>query len=488
MNLRLDRRQEMSRRELLLQASRGIGGMGFAGLALSWMLMRDHAASAVERDRPPTPPPHFPARAKRVIFLFMGGGPSQVDTFDPKPLLNQLQGQDVPESIARGIPRIARSPLKNLYGSPFKFSRHGQSGIEVSELYPEVAKQVDRLCVVRSMKHDSPIHAPAEYLSLTGTQVGNRPSLGAWVTYGLGTMNDDLPSFMVLVSNGDTTRDPGWGAGFLPARFQGTRVDGGIANLTNPQGVSRAARRQQLDLLQRLNRESSVGGAESSSNSSVRQPEDSELEARIQSYELAYRMQTAAPEAFELTGETAETLNLYGVNDKDTKEFGTHCLLARRMAERGVRFIQLRHGKWDAHNKLVENHTQNCKYTDRPIAALLIDLERRGLLDETLVVWGGEFGRTPAAQGGLGADAGRDHSPSGYCMWLAGGGVRGGQVIGQTDPVGYAAIERPIHPQNLHASILHALGVDQYKLTYEHHNRQELATVLGADVIPEFFS
>lgn len=417
------------------------------------------------------------ATARSVIVLFMGGGPSHVDTFDPKPTLSALHGGNVPDSIARDIPRIARSPLNNLFASPFKFARHGQSGIEVSELYPELARHVDDLCVIRGMRHDSPIHAPAEYLSLTGTGVGNRPSLGAWVTYGLGSENRDLPSFMVFFSNGETLREPGWAAGFLPARFQGTRVDRGVPNLALPAGLPLSERRDQLDLLGTLNRKH------------LRERgSPSELEARLDSYELAYRMQTSAPEAFDLATETAETRSLYGLDRKETAEFGGHCLLARRMVERGVRFIQLRHGKWDAHGKLVENHRGNCLATDWPIAGLLTDLRRRGLLDQTLVIWGGEFGRTPAAQGGLGPDAGRDHSPSGYTMWLAGGGVRGGQVIGATDPVGYAAVERPVHPQNLHATVLQSLGLDQHKLFYERHNRRELVTVNGAEVIHEVFA
>lgn len=463
-----------SRREMLRRA-----GMGFGSLALAGLMARDGLLAAEEassKSSAPLPPPHFPPTAKSVIFLFMGGGPSQVDTFDPKPLLGQLDGQQVPESIAKNIPRIARAPLVNLFGSPYKFARHGESGTEISELFPRVSRHADRLCVIRSMKHDSPIHAPAEYMSLTGTQVGNRPSLGAWVTYGLGSENENLPAFVVFVANGTTTRTPGWHAGFLPARFQGTRVEtAGPANLKMPGGYDRPSRIDQLKLLETLNR-----------GHLQRHGGDSELEARIRSYELAFKMQMAAPEAFDLSRETDETRRLYGVDEKDTQEFGSQCLLARRLVERGVRFVQLRHGRWDAHSKLKENHDQNCRYTDQPIAALIEDLNRRGLLDETLVVWGGEFGRTPAAQGG-GAQAGRDHSPSGYSMWLAGGGVRGGQTIGRTDPVGYAAIDRPVHPNNLHATILHALGIDQYRLYFEHHNRQELVTVNGAEVIDEVF-
>lgn len=459
----------LSRREMLARS-----GCGFGSLALAGLLEKD---GLLATENSAAPAPQFAPTAKSVIFLFMGGGPSQVDTFDPKPLLNQLDGGKVPPSIAKDIPRIARAPLNNLLGSSFKFKKHGESGIEVSELYPEVAQRIDDVCVIRSMRHETPIHAPAEYMATTGTQFGNRPSLGAWLTYGLGSENEELPGFMVFITNGTTTRVPAFGNGFLPARFQGTRVDSsGPANLQMPGNYNRDARRKQLDLIRQLNQRNlnKLG-------------EHSELEARIRSYELAFRMQVAAPEAFDLSKESEQTHRLYGLDQDDTREYGTVCLLARRMVERGVRFIQLRNGKWDAHSKLRENHRQNCKYTDRPIAALLNDLRRRGLLDETLVVWGGEFGRTPAAQGS-GDNVGRDHSPSGYSIWLAGGGVKGGQVIGATDPVGYAAVQRPVHPQNLHATILHAMGIDQHKLFFLHNNRKEIVTVNGADVIHEVFA
>jgi hypothetical protein len=414
------------------------------------------------------------SRAKSVIFLFMGGGPSQVDTWDPKPELAGLHGKDVPPSIARDIPRIARAPLNNLLASPYKFARHGESGIEVSELYPHVARHVDDLCVLRSCRHGTPIHAPAEYMAATGSQVGDRPSLGAWLCYGLGSENKDLPGFIVFTSEG-SGRPTAWSTGFLPPRYQGTVVDAktGIANLALPPGFSAEDRRSQLDLIERLNR-----------HRLAQLSDDSELEARIRSYELAFRMQTAAPEAFDVSRETEETHRLYGLDRPETEEYGKHCLLARRLVERGVRFVQLRNGNWDAHSKLQENHGKGALRTDRPIAALLADLKRRGLLDQTLVIWGGEFGRTPAAQGGSGAQAGRDHSPSGYSMWLAGGGVRGGQVIGATDPVGYAAIDTPIHPNDLHATLLAAMGISQHKLVYLHNNRREKVTVNGGQLVP----
>jgi hypothetical protein len=457
-----------SRRTMLARCSAGFGTLALAGL-----LAEDRALAAGSEVVPVIPSPR--ATAKRVIFIFLGGGPSQVDTFDPKPLLNELHGKSVPDEIAQTIPRIARAPLENLCGSPFKFARHGQSGLEISELFPHLARCADDLCVLRSLKHDSPIHAPAEFIATTGTGIGDRPSLGAWLYYGLGSENRDLPGYIVFKA-GETIRPPTIAAGFLPARYQGTLVDGekGIPHLHTPPGTSSDDRRRQLDLLARLNQKhlSRHGG-------------NSELEARIQAFELSYRMQMAAPEAFDLAAETAETHALYGVDRKDTAEFGKYCLWARRLVERGVRFITLRSGGWDAHDNVRENHTRQCLLTDQPIAALLVDLKRRGLLNETLVVWGGEFGRTPAAEGSKG---GRDHSPSGYSMWLAGGGMKGGQVIGATDSVGYAAVERPIHPSDLHATILHALGIDQRELYFLHHNRREIVTVNGGNVVSEVFA
>jgi hypothetical protein len=454
--------QYLSRRDMLASAGCGIGM-----LALADLLAADEERQVRPRDD---------ARAKSVIFLFMGGGPSQVDTFDPKPLLSRLHGQDVPASIAREIPRIARSPLNNLFASPYRFVRRGQSGIPVSDIFPHLGQCADELCVLRSCKHDSPIHAPAEYLATTGTQIGDRPSIGAWVHYGLGTENQNLPGFIVMKA-GETGRPVAWQSGFLPARHQATFVEpAGIPNVALPNGVRPDEREAQLDLIEQLNR-----------RHLERNPGNSELEARIRSYELAFRMQTAAPETFDLARETQATKALYGIGDSDTNEFGTMCLLARRFVERGVRFVQLRSGGWDAHGDLIANHSPQARKTDRPIAALLTDLKRRGLLDSTLVVWGGEFGRTPAAENRA-ASPGRNHSPSGYSMWLAGGGVRGGHVVGATDPLGYAAIERPIHPNDLHATILHALGVNQHRLTYRHNNRSEMATVNGGNVIGEVFA
>jgi Protein of unknown function (DUF1501) len=461
----------LTRREMLQRA-----GMGFGSLALAHLLQQDGLLSAAE-----TPTQSFPlkpapgAKARSVIFLFMGGGPSQVDTFDPKPDLARLNGKDVPPSIASGVPRIARAPLRHLFASPYRFLRGGQSGLSVSEIFPEISKRADDLCVLRGCRHDSPIHAPAEYIATTGSQVGDRPSLGAWLAYGLGSVNRNLPAFLVFIA-GSTGRAPAWSSGFLPARYQGTVVKKeGIPNLNPPSGFTPAHRRAQRNLMAELNRLhlERHGGL-------------SELDARIESYELAFRMQTTASEAFDLSRETKETRTLYGLDQKETEEFGSCCLLARRLVERGVRFVQLRSGGWDAHGNLVKNHTPQAQKTDRPIAALLTDLKRRGLLGETLVIWGGEFGRTPTAEN-PGPSPGRDHSPSGYSMWLAGGGIKGGQAIGATDPVGYAAVERPVHPNDLHATVLQALGIDQQRLFYQHNNRRELVTVNGGIVIDEVF-
>jgi hypothetical protein len=406
----------------------------------------------------------------------MGGGPSQVDTFDPKPEIKRLHGKDVPPSIARHVPRIVRSRLESLHDTPFAFRHHGESGLEISELFAETAKHADDLCVIRSLSHLTPVHAPAEYLATTGSLAGTRPSLGSWLYYGLGSENRDLPGFVVLLAGENFGGSACWSQGFLPARFQGTVVKSkGIPHAALPAGETPASRRAQLDLLARLNR----GHLE-------RVGPQSELEARVRSYELAFRMQASAPEAFDLKGESEETRRLYGLDREECAEYGANCLMARRLVERGVRFIQLNQGGWDAHGDIKKNHGEQARKIDRPIAGLLEDLKRRGLLDQTLVVWGGEFGRTPTAEGG-GKNPGRDHSPSGYTMWLAGGGVRGGQAIGATDPVGYTAIERPVHPNDLHATILAALGIGEKELYFEHHNRRELVTFNGGKVVAEAF-
>ncbi len=421
---------------------------------------------------------HFQPSAKNVIFLFMSGGPSQVDTFDPKPELAKLAGKDVPESIAKHVPQIKRAGLSNLMASPWKFQQHGESGIPVSELLPETAKHVDDLCIVRSMQHRNPVHGPGECVALTGTGAGDRPSIGAWSLYGLGSETENLPAFVSMNLHTDGMQYPqaaGWGAGFLPPQFQGTVVDTnkGIRNVVMPTGVTETSRRKQLSTLEVFNRRhlDSIG-------------EHPELEARIRSYEMAFRLQTAAPELFDLSSESRATIDSYGLETSPTKQSGRGCLLARRMVERGVRFVQLRIGGWDAHGNIQGNHERMCSVTDRPIATLLADLKQRGLFDSTLVVWAGEFGRTPTMEG---TGKGRDHSPAGYTVWFAGGGVKGGQIIGQTDPIGYVAVERPVSPHDFHATILHALGLKADRLTWNHHGRDEVPTVFGGESIHEVF-
>jgi hypothetical protein len=450
------------------------GGLGAGSLALSSMLAKG------ANDRPDSGLiPHIPPTAKSVIFLFMSGGPSQVDTFDPKPELAKLAGKDVPESLAKNVPKIQRAGLSNLMASPWEFKERGQCGLPISDLLPHTAKLADDLCVIRSMNHRNPVHGPGECVALTGTAAGDRPSVGAWSIYGLGSEVTDLPAFITMNLHDDGMQFPqaaGWGTGFLPSRFQGTVVDPakGIRDVAMPIGTTGAKRRQQLELIEWFNRKhlDELG-------------RHSELEARIRSYEMAFRLQTAAPELFDLAGETKQIRELYGMDVKPTQTSGRGCLLARRMVERGVRFVQVRIGGWDAHGNIKGNHDRMCGITDKPIAALLTDLKQRGLLDSTLVVWGGEFGRTPTMEG---KGAGRDHSPAGYTMWMAGGGVKGGQIIGKTDPIGYVAVERPVSVPDYHATILRALGIDSKRLTYDHHGLIETPTgVTGGEPVMEAF-
>jgi hypothetical protein len=337
---------------------------------------------------------------------------------------------------------------------------------------------VDDICVIRSMHHTSVVHTPADYMMLTGSFTGTRPSLGSWLYYGLGSENQNLPGFIAMIAGEHFSGPPGYSSGFLPARYQSTLVKAseGIPNIKMPAGFNESNRRAELDLIGKLNQQHLE-----------RHGANSELEARILSYEMAFRMQMAAPEAFDLKSESEETKKLYGIDQKESGEFGTNCLLARRLVERDVRFVQLIQGGWDAHGDLKGNHEKQAAKVDRPIAGLLADLKQRNLLKHTLVIWSGEFGRTPTAEGG-GNNPGRDHSPTAYTTWLAGGGVKGGQIIGATDDVGYTVVKRPVHPNDLHATILRAFGIDQHELYYEHHNRKELVTFNGGEVIQEVFA
>lgn len=467
----------LSRRELLNRSAASFGSLALLGLLKEEGLLWAKENGKVERLAP-----HFNGTAKSVIFLFMGGAPSQVDTFDPKPVLSKLEGQRVPEEIARNIPKIPRSGVNSrLMESPFTFKKYGKSGIEVSSLFKKTAQFIDDICVLRSMNHRVPVHGPGECLTLSGSIFGDRPSLGSWLTYGLGSQSKDLPGFVVFNSkqNAPAAQPVGWGPGFLPARYQGTVVDSGkgVPYTNMPSGYNTESRRSQLDFINWMNNQQVI-----------KQGADTELEARINSYELGYRMQSSAPFVFDLSQETEQTHKLYGIDNKITEPFGKQCLMARRLVEKGVRFIQIRHGGWDAHGQLQKNHTSQAMKADTPIAGLLQDLKQRGMLENTLVIWGGEFGRTPTTEGkAKGTKRGRDHSPTAYTMWLAGGGIKGGQVIGSTDELGYAPVERPIGIHDFHATILHALGIDQYKLIFRHKNRDQIVTDFGGEVIKEAF-
>ncbi|MBL8795829.1 MAG: DUF1501 domain-containing protein [Planctomycetia bacterium] len=413
---------------------------------------------------------HRPARAKSVIVLFMQGGVSHVDTFDPKPELNRRHQQASPEKSDPG----AQEKTGKLFGSPWKFAPHGQSGIEVSELFPHVARRVDDLAIIRGMRTDTAAHAAAGLQMNTGFMRNGFPSVGSWISYGLGRANDNLPSYIVLNASGlgQIGGSANWGAGFMPAEHQGVPFGGGpapVANLRSLKGADAADQRGQLDLLARFNQ-----------LHLDQQADNTELAARIASYELAFRMQTSAPDAVDLSQESDETRVLYGLPKSG---FGQSCLLARRLVERGVRFVQLYLGGWDSHQGLKDSYERNGAACDQPIAGLLTDLKRRGLFETTLVVWTSEFGRTPHAQGN-----GRDHHARGFTTWLAGGGVKGGIVHGATDELGYAAVEKPVHVHDLHATILHLLGIDHEKLTYRHASRDYRLTDVHGHVVQDILA
>jgi Protein of unknown function (DUF1501) len=456
---------------------------GFGALALSALLAEDSKASppaAGPKDPLSPRPPHFPARAKRVIFLFMKGGPSHVDTFDYKPLLQRDNGKDLP--FAK--PRVQFAKTGKLLGSPWKFQKYGQSGIEVSELFPHVAECVDDLCILNSVHGTNAAHGGALLKLHTGSDSFVRPSMGSWITYGLGTENHDLPGFMTIcptLAHGGVLN---WGSAFLPAQYQGTPL--GNASVASDRAQVRFIKndrtppelqRMQLDLLADLNRDH-LGGV----------GPNLDLEGRLDSFELAFRMQTAMPEIQSLAGEHPATLKAYGLDDPVTANFGRQCLLARRFAERGVRFVQVTHSdsnvQWDQHSKLKEGHAKNAREVDKPIAALLKDLKSRGLLHDTLVLWGGEFGRTPTAEG----TDGRDHNPEGFTMWMAGGGVKAGFKFGATDDYGYYAVEQKMHIHDVHATILHLLGLDHERLTYRYAGRDFRLTDVAGQVAREIIA
>jgi hypothetical protein len=469
-----------SRRDFLLNSGGGCGA-----LALNWLLARDGFAATPTPSVAPAAgnplaakPPHFPAKAKSVIFLFMFGGASHVDLFDPKPELTKWNGKPLPPSFGTYSSQFTKGDTP-LLASTRTFKKSGKAGIEISDLLPNLATCVDDIAFLRSCFCTSTIHAPAMYELHTGRARMGYPSLGSWVTYGLGSVSDNLPAYCVMLQPEGSTSGgaPCWGSAFLPAVYQGTMLRRGTApvlNLKPPADVGVEQQRRTLDFIGKMNRLDL-------------EPDDSELAARIASYELAFRMQSHAPEAVDLTRETAATRAAYGVDEKRTNDFGTRCLLARRLVERGVRFVQLYSGggpimmQWDAHDDTNLTHEKMCGFVDKPIAALLKDLKQRGLLDSTLVVWASEFGRTPMSQGGKG----RDHNPYGFTMWMAGGGVKGGQTIGATDEFGVRAVKNPISVNDFHATILHLLGLDHEKLTVRHNGRDERLTDVAGNVVED---
>lgn len=453
-------------------------GTGLSGIALSSM-MADDAFAAARRDPMEPREPHHKPKAKSVIWLFMEGGPSHIDLFDPKPKLNEMDGQPMPASFGKPITAMGTGN-NSLMGSPRKWKQHGQSGLWVSDWYPHIAQHVDDMAVLRSCWANGLNHVGSVCQMNTGDILAGRPALGAWLTYGLGSANRNLPTFVILTDDKEVLGGPkNWSAGFLPASFQGTQFRNGdspILHLKSPQGVTAERQRSKLDFLKELNERWDAD-----------KQEDSDLDARVASYELAYKMQATAPEAVDLTKETAATKALYGIDDEATSVFGTNCLLARRLVERGVRFVELYCGSgsgWDAHANIEANHGKWCKASDKPIAGLLADLKSRGMLEDTLVVWGGEFGRTPFNEKGNG----RDHNPWGFTMWFAGGGVKGGRTVGTTDEIGLRAVERPAHVHDVHASILHLMGLDHVKLTYLHNGRAERPTIVGGDPVRELWT
>jgi hypothetical protein len=465
----------LTRRAALRSIACGFGHVAFLGLLASEA--RGAARETMNRDANPIAPkpPHFPARARRVIFLFMHGGVSHVDTFDPKPKLAEMNGKPLP--FAK--PAFEFAPTGNLLASPWKFRKYGRSGIEVSELFPNVGSCIDDVCVIRSMNGGNQVsHGPAMLAMNTGDPVFNRPSLGAWTLYGLGSDNHDLPGFVTFSPSLYHGGAQNYGSAFLPASFQGTRIGDGStplkdvmpANVTP--GDDPGLQRLQLDLLAKKDREHMA-----------RTGADPRLEARLEAFELAFRMQMAAPKVFDLSGESRATQQLYGVGTEPTDEFARQCLLARRLAEAGVRFVQVNHAYprnyWDAHGDLKNNHGGAARKVDQPIAGLLKDLKARGLLSDTLVVWGTEFGRTPASQG----TDGRDHHPHAYSIWMAGGGVRGGMTHGKTDEFGYYVAEDKVTINDLHATILHLLGLDHTRLTYRHAGRDFRLTDVRGEVV-----
>ncbi len=473
----------MSRRECLNRLALGIGG-----IALAQLLQRDTEAATSAPAEPGLPGlPHFPAKAKRIIYLFQSGGPSQLDLLDPKPLLNQRHGEQLPDSV-RGTQRLTgmsgnQSSIP-IAGSPFRFARHGQSGAWFSELLPYTARIADDLCIVRTLYTESINHGPGVTFMQTGSQIPGRPSFGSWIDYGLGSENSNLPSFVVLITKDKTKGQPLmshlWGSGFLPTRHQGVRFRSAadaVLYLNNPAGLSSEARRAALDSLRELHEHQFAGTA------------DAEIATRIANYEMAFRLQTSVPEVTDLRGESDAVIDSYGPGARNPGSFAANCLLARRLAERGVKFIQLYHQDWDHHSNLPTGLRSECRETDQPAAALVADLKARGMLDDTLVVWGGEFGRTNYCQGPMTAtNFGRDHHPRCFTGWMAGGGVKAGLTYGETDDYGYNVVRDGVHVHDLHATFLHLFGVDHERLTYRFQGRRYRLTDVHGRVMKDLLA
>jgi hypothetical protein len=464
-------RFDMTRREMLARMGTGLGMVGLAGLLAETPSAEAAGPLAVKK-------PHFPARAKHIIHLYMNGGPSQVDTFDPKPALRTHQGKRPPSTAGLAT----ENKTGGLLPSPFQFEKRGKSGLEISELYRETGRFADHICVIRSMYTDVPNHEPSMFLMNSGHVQAIRPSYGSWLLYGLGTENQNLPGYVVLCPGLPVNGAANWGNRFLPGVYQGCHLN--LPTNFRPAEViphlkrgplSVAAQRRQLDLLQRMN-----------ASHQRQRSSESLLDARIASFEMAYRMQTAAPEAFDWQREPDRVQALYRVGNTMTP-FAMNCLLARRLVERGVRVVQIYYGAgqpWDTHGNNDGGHRQHAGVSDRPIAGLLADLEQRGLLEETLVLWGGEFGRTPASQG----NNGRDHNHWGFSVWLAGGGIKGGLAYGATDEFGFKAVEKRVHPHDLHATMLHLMGIDHEKLTYRYAGRDFRLTDVHGTVLRDILA
>ncbi|GAB4361667.1 MAG: DUF1501 domain-containing protein [Bryobacter sp.] len=460
-----------NRREFLTDAFCGIGLLGAAALEAQGARINPLAAKQ----------PHHAAKAKRMIFLFMAGGPSQMETFDPKPLLNELHGQKRPAEFGEAKYQFVAKDAK-LLGTQRTFKKYGQSGIEVSDLFPHTAQQVDKLAILRSCHGDMVVHSAAQYQMMTGRIIPGFPSMGSWMVYGLGNEADNLPAYCVLPDPDGALEagQPMYMHGFLPAVYQPTMMRPGkrpVLNLDLPAGVEIEERSKTVKYIKALNRAAMNG-------------EDTELEARIAAYDLAFKMQMEAPEIFDIRKEDAKTLEMYGVGKEPTDDYGRRCLLARRLVEKGVRVVTVVSGggpgnlQWDAHDDIEENHLRMAAQTDQPVAALLKDLEQRGMLEDTLVFWGGEFGRSPESQG----SKGRDHHNLGFTMWMAGGGVKGGMVHGATDAIGLRAIEKPAHFRDVHTTLLHLMGLNQHALSYMHLGRKERLTEIEGSVIKEILA